>query len=92
MNHRSIWNGTPLDNRHTNLAKEVRKAGLHAYLFGYTDTASDPRDLNIKDPALTTYENVMSDFEPQCLMHYEELFRWRAHLAGKGYDVPAENG
>lgn len=88
MNHRSIRNGTPLDSRHTNIAKEIRKAGLHPYLFGYTDSTPDPRGLSNKDPVLTTYENVMSGFDPQCLMHSEELFRWRSYLTSKGYNVP----
>ncbi|MCB1716582.1 MAG: sulfatase-like hydrolase/transferase, partial [Candidatus Competibacteraceae bacterium] len=51
MNHRSILNGTPLDARHTNLATEVRKIGFDPILFGYTDTAVDPRQLPPADPA-----------------------------------------
>ena len=43
MNHRSVKNGTPLDDRLTNIAREVRKAGYDPTLFGYTDTSPDPR-------------------------------------------------
>ena len=43
MNHRSGRNGTPLDQRHTNLAWEVRRLGFDPTLFGYTDTSPDPR-------------------------------------------------
>jgi hypothetical protein len=39
MNHRSGRNGTPLDRRHTNIAREVRKIGLDPMLFGYTRVA-----------------------------------------------------
>ena len=31
--------------RHTNIAQEVRKAGMDPMLFGYTDTSADPRGL-----------------------------------------------
>jgi arylsulfatase A-like enzyme len=33
-NHRSVRNGVPLDDRHTNIAREVRKAGYDPVLFG----------------------------------------------------------
>ena len=59
MNHRCGRNGTPLDARFTNLALEARKAGYEPTLFGYTDTAPDPRRFPPGDPALTTYEGVM---------------------------------
>ena len=56
MNHRVGRNGTPLDQRHTNLAKEVRKLGFDPVLFGYTDTSADPRGRDPGDAALRTYE------------------------------------
>ena len=62
MNHRSGRNGTPLDARHTNVAKEVRKAGLDPTLFGYTDTSADPRGRHANDPALWTYEGPMPGY------------------------------
>ena len=59
MNHRSVKNGTPLDDRLTNIAREVRKAGYDPTLFGYTDTSPDPRRYPPEDPVLTTYEGVL---------------------------------
>ncbi|MFT5013793.1 MAG: arylsulfatase A-like enzyme, partial [Dinoroseobacter sp.] len=35
-NHRSATNGTPLDSRFTNWAKELRQKGYDPVLFGYT--------------------------------------------------------
>jgi hypothetical protein len=52
MNHRSVKNGTPLDDRLTNIAREVRKAGYDPTLFGYTDTSPDPRRYAPEDPVL----------------------------------------
>ena len=62
MNHRSGRNGTPLDRRHTNIAHEVRKAGMDPMLFGYTDTSADPRGLDPKDPALRTFEGPLPGY------------------------------
>lgn len=42
-NHRSVTNGTTLDDRHANIAREVRKAGYDPALFGFTDFSTDPR-------------------------------------------------
>jgi len=58
-NHRSVTNGTPLDRRHTNLVLEARRAGYEPILFGYTDTAIEPRGLSADDPRLRSYEGVM---------------------------------
>ena len=52
QNHRSGTNGTPLDARHTNWAKEAAALGYDPVLFGYTDTSQDPRDLDADDPWL----------------------------------------
>ena len=52
QNHRSGTNGTPLDARHTNWAKETAAAGYDPVLFGYTDTSLDPRQLDDDDPWL----------------------------------------
>ena len=38
MTHRAVQNTIPLDARHTNIAKEVRKAGYQPALVGYTTT------------------------------------------------------
>ena len=39
----SVRNGTPLDDRFTNVALEARAAGYDPVLFGYTDASVDPR-------------------------------------------------
>ena len=49
-NHRSGRNGTPLDDRFTNVALEARKAGFDPTLFGYTDTSIDPRTRDPVNP------------------------------------------
>jgi len=59
MIHRSVNNGTPLNNRFTNIAREVRKLGYDPTLFGYTDTSADPREFHQEDPLLTTYEGMI---------------------------------
>ncbi|MGH6720105.1 MAG: alkaline phosphatase family protein, partial [Alphaproteobacteria bacterium] len=88
-NHRAVRNGTPLDARFTNVAKEVRKAGVEPHLFGYTDTGPDPRGLAPGDPELASFERVMPGFTPTLVMG-PDFGPWRRHLAGLGYDVPAE--
>ena len=89
MNHRSILNGTPLDARHTNLATEVRKIGFDPILFGYTDTAVDPRQLPPADPALTTYGGVLPGFKVGfSYQDAELLLPWLQELQRKGYQLP----
>jgi arylsulfatase A-like enzyme len=87
-NHRSVRNGVPLDARHTNLALEARKAGLEPLLFGYTDTAADPRGRDPADPALRSYEGVMPGFTV-ALSLPEQPWAWHDHLRSLGYDMPA---
>jgi arylsulfatase A-like enzyme len=89
MTHRSVRNGTPLADHHTNLAQEVRKAGVRPMLFGYTDTTRDPRRFHRADPILSTYEQVMPGFDEVLEMRFEESWPWRAHLKARGYDLPA---
>ncbi len=83
-NNGVMRNGTPLDGRFTNVALEARKAGYEPALFGYTDTAADPRGLHDGDPALQTFESVLPGFTPE--LHLPVLpYPWLAHLARKGY-------
>ncbi|MSP83283.1 MAG: sulfatase [Alphaproteobacteria bacterium] len=89
QNHRMVRNGTPLDARFTNVAKEVRAAGFDPILIGYTDTAPDPRGHAANDPELITYERPMAGFTPHLVMG-PDFLPWRSHLAAKGYDVPPE--
>lgn len=84
MNHRSGRNGTPLDSRHTNVAREVRKIGLDPTLFGYTDTSADPRGLDSNDPVLRTYEGPLPGYTVGML--FPEYMRlWMNDLRAKGY-------
>ena len=88
-NHRSVDNGIPLDARHTNLALEVRRAGLDPALFGYTDTMLDPRHLDPEDVRGKTYHQVLPGMTPVVAM--DDHFRpWIAHLKRKGHDVTTE--
>jgi arylsulfatase A-like enzyme len=84
MNHRSVKNGTPLDDRLTNIAREVRKAGYDPTLFGYTDTSPDPRRYPAGDPALTTYEGVLPGMTVGLRLP-DHMAAWIADLRAKGY-------
>jgi arylsulfatase A-like enzyme len=84
MNHRSGRNGTPLDARHSNLAKEARKAGYDPTLYGYTDTSMDPRGRAPNDPALRTYEGLMPGYRLGMIFTDFEL-AWMNDLHRKGY-------
>lgn len=87
MNHRSVLNGTPLDDRHTNLAREARALGYDPWLFGYTDTSVDPRTVPAADPRLRTYEGVLSGFSSTSPVTEHDP-AWVRFLAAEGYDVP----
>jgi arylsulfatase A-like enzyme len=87
MNHRSVRNGTPLDARFTNLAKELRKGGYEPWLIGYTDTTLDPRAYHPADPSLRRYEEVlpgMLQFAPGSEGGSDDP-DWRRHLRDLGY-------
>jgi arylsulfatase A-like enzyme len=87
MNHRSGRNGTPLDDRFTNVAREARKAGFDPTLFGYTDTSIDPRTRDPNDPALRTYEGFLPGFTVGMPLP-EHMAMWIADLKARGYDLP----
>ena len=89
-NHRVCNNGTPLDRRFTNIAQEARQRGFDPVLFGYTDTALDPRDLARNDPRLTSYETVLPGYSlGQGLT--EAPLAWVQWLADKGYSTPGDD-
>ncbi|MCV6601495.1 MAG: alkaline phosphatase family protein [Cohaesibacter sp.] len=88
MNHRSIRNASPLRHDTPNVATEMRKSGYLPMLFGYTDTAQDPRVHDANDPALTSYEMPMHGFAEMVEMRSDESYPWRAYLKEKGYDLP----
>lgn len=85
MNHRSVRNGTPLRHDTPNVATEMRKAGYTPMLFGYTDTAQDPRIYAATDPALRTYEHPMNGFQEVVEMRFEMSYPWRSYLINEGY-------
>jgi len=87
MNHRSGGNGTPLDRRHNNWAREVRAAGYDPLLFGFTDTSADPRDYPADHPLLRTYEGVLPGLDPKVLLT-ADVTPWAEWLAAKGVALP----
>lgn len=89
MNHRAVRNGTPLPADTPTLGTELRGAGYLPLLYGYTDSAQDPRGRAPDDPVLTSYEEVMPGFHEVVEMRLEQSHPWRAYLAAKGYDVSA---
>lgn len=88
MNNRVCRNGTPLDMRHDTLALALRRGGYEPTLFGYTDTAADPRQHAPDDPALTTYEGVLPGFSVRAYLP-EDQKPWLSWLASRGHDVAA---
>ncbi len=88
FNHRVVRNGTPLDARHRTLAQAFRAGGWRPSLFGYTDTAADPRGLSPDDPALTTYEGVLPGFDVVRLADSVDA-PWLDDMRARGYAVPA---
>ncbi|ARQ60338.1 UNVERIFIED_ORG: arylsulfatase A-like enzyme [Rhizobium etli] len=84
MNHRVCRNGTPLDARFDNLALAARRAGYDPTLFGYTDTAPDPRGMDADDPHLTTYEGVLPGFTARQLLPEHER-QWLSWLRSRGH-------
>ncbi|MDK3016052.1 sulfatase-like hydrolase/transferase [Pseudodonghicola flavimaris] len=88
MNHRAVRNGTPLPADTPTLATELRRGGYRPLLYGYTDSSVDPRGRDPRDPALASYEEVMTGFDEALEMRLEESWPWRAHLAARGYQVP----
>ncbi len=89
QNHRSGTNGTPLDARHTNWAKEVGRAGYDPVLFGYTDTSIDPRGVEADDPWLRTYEGPLPGIRVAVMMG-EKPHPWTDWLKARGFAVPED--
>ena len=87
QNHRVVRNGTPLDERHTNLAQELRKQGYKPTLFGYTDTSLDPRYHPEHDVIEHGYENVMAGFDEGLLLVDGQPTPWLTYLQDQGYDI-----
>ena len=87
MTHRAVQNTIPLDARHTNIAKEVRKAGYEPALVGYTTTTPDPRTTAAADPRFKVLGADMEGWRPvgSWGLRTEAYFAWRA---SQGFSVP----
>ncbi len=90
MTHRSVGNGTPLDDRFTNIAREARAMGYEPALFGYTDTSLDPATLSADDPRLRSYESVLPGFDVVCDLPEGNPRPWLDWLVAQGVPVPRE--
>ncbi len=88
QNHRCVVNGAPLDSRFTNWALEVGRAGYAPSLFGYTDSAIDPRGLASDDPRLRHYSEPLPGIETYTPMVDEVSAEWVEYLRDKGYALP----
>lgn len=86
MTNRVCRNGTPLDDRHDNIARAARRAGYDPTLFGYTDVAPDPRRHHPDDPVLKSYEGVLPGFTTRLLLP-EHQKPWLSWLKARGHDV-----
>ena len=89
QNHRSCRNGTPLDERHSNIAIETRKAGYDPVLFGYTDTSRDPRTTPHDELTRYAYEGLLPGFRAETML-LDDLIPWVEDLRAKGYDIPEQ--
>ena len=88
MNHRSVLNGTPLDPRHTNVAKVARERGYEPALFGYTDSSVDPRTVASDDPRLRSYEGILPGFDPVVDLPEGNPVPWLDWLRAGGVELP----
>jgi arylsulfatase A-like enzyme len=88
MTNRVCRNGTPLDARHGNIALYARALGYDPTLFGYTDTAPDPRRLSPRDPFATTFEGVLPGFTARQLLP-EHQKQWLSWLRTRGVETRA---
>ena len=88
QNHRCVVNGAPVDNRFSNWALEVRRAGYDPSLFGYTDTATDPRGLDPQDPRLTHYSEPLPGLGYHTPMRSDVTVDWVNYLKARGYSIP----
>ena len=87
-NHRCVGNGTPVDSRFSNWALEMRTAGYDPSLFGYTDTARDPRDMDQNDPRLTHFSEPLPEINNYTPYRMDVPVGWVESLVAKGYPIP----
>lgn len=87
MNHRAVQNTVPLDTRHMNLGKALRRIGYDPALIGYTTTTPDPRTTGPRDGRFTYLGDLMEGFRSVGAFEptMDGYFGWLAH---KGYRLP----
>jgi len=88
QSNRCVVNGAPLDSRFTNWAIEVGKAGFRPSLFGYTDSAIDPRGLDPDDPRLRHYSEPLPGIDTYTPMIDEVARDWVEYLQRRGHSMP----
>ena len=88
QNHRCVSNGTPVDRVFDNWAQATRRTGYDPSLFGYTDTAIDPRGLSDNDPRLTHYSEPLPGIGSFTPYKAEVSVDWVHSLIEKGYSMP----
>ncbi len=89
MTNRIVGNGTPLDHRHDNIARALRRAGYDPTLFGYTDQSVDPRTTDAGDLRLTTYEGILPGFSVRQGLP-ENVDPWLSWLKRRGHALPSD--
>ncbi|MBL8697962.1 MAG: alkaline phosphatase family protein [Alphaproteobacteria bacterium] len=87
MNHRAVQNTVPLDARHDNLGKALRRAGYDPALVGYTTTTPDPRATGPDDPRFKILGDLMDGFRSVGAFEpaMDGYFGW---VAAQGYKLP----
>lgn len=90
MNHRQLANGTPMDARHTHLAREARQAGYEPMVIGYTTTTPDPRTVSSNDPRFLEMGDLMEGWRDWA--NFDETFyrNYFAWVERQGVALPAE--
>ncbi|NKB75571.1 MAG: sulfatase-like hydrolase/transferase [Gammaproteobacteria bacterium] len=88
QNHRCVLNGTPVDRRFTNWAIEIKKKGYISSLFGYTDSAMDPRGLSPNDARLSHYSEPLQGIDSFTPIHKDVSLLWIEYLKERGYTLP----
>ena len=91
QNHRCVINGSPLDKRFSNWAVEISAAGYKPSLFGYTDSAIDPRDLNPDDSRLRHFSEPLPGLASYTPIRKQVPIEWVEYLRAKGYSIPARH-
>jgi arylsulfatase A-like enzyme len=88
QSNRCVVNGAPLDSRFSNWALEVKAAGYEPSLFGYTDSAIDPRGIDPDDPRLHHYSEALPGIGLHTPMRDEVSAEWVEYLRHKNYPLP----